>query len=193
MSGTADKVRARNVHNQATAAEFKTAPAWLCPRLRGSDVEGEHEIAGWRECISIPDWGIEGLVAKLDSGARSSCIDARGPEIIEGEEHGEVRFTVPTLQGDVVRQEPILDWRFVRDSGGHTSLRPVIAVRMKLGPMEWVDEATLSDRSDMSHRVLIGRRVTAHRFLIDPANGFRLTPEPQGANATTDDGVEESD
>ncbi len=135
--------------------------------------------AGWRETIDLPDWGIQHIAAKMDSGARSSCIDARDMEIIEGDEHGEVRFTVATPDGDVERTQPILDWRLVRDSGGHAALRPVIAVRMAMGSMEWDDEATLHDRSEMKHRVLVGRRVLAGRVVIDPSASFLLTEAPQ--------------
>lgn len=135
-------------------------------------------VAGWRESIDLPDWGITGIAAKMDSGARSSCIDAREMDIIEGEEHGHVRFIVVGPQGDVEREEPILDWRFVRDSGGHSALRPVIRVRVSMGDMSWEDEVTLHDRTEMRHRVLIGRRILAGRFVIDSSRSFVLTEPP---------------
>lgn len=151
--------------------------------------------AGWRETISISDWNIHGMAAKMDSGARSSCIDAREMDIIEGDEHGHVRFVIPGPDGDVQREEPILDWRLVRDSGGHSALRPVIRVRMALGDHAWEDEVTLHDRSEMRHRVLIGRRILAGRFVIDPAQSFVLTEPAQdaaGATAPSDAGADDA-
>ena len=48
-------------------------------RSRENQPESEQEsklIIGWREMISIPEWGITKLRAKMDTGARSSAIDA---------------------------------------------------------------------------------------------------------------------
>lgn len=179
MADATDDVGARQLHEVAKSTPFKTAPDRLSGRCGGNAVAVTVPTAGWRETIDLPDWGIQGVAAKMDTGARSSCIDARDMEIMEGEEHGEVRFTVATPDGDVERTEPILDWRLVRDSGGHQALRPVIKVRMAMGNMAWEDEATLHDRSEMRHRVLVGRRVLAGRVIIDSSQSFLLTAPPQ--------------
>lgn len=131
------------------------------------------------------------MVAKLDTGARSSCLDARGMDV-DPESPDRVRFWVDTLEGPVERDEPIIEWRLVRDSGGHSELRPVVAVRVALGDAVWDDEVTLHDRSNMRHRLLIGRRVLAGRFVIDPSMAFVRTEAPQapadaGTGAVVDD------
>ena len=48
---------------------------------------------GWLERISLPDWGIDRLVAKIDTGAKTSAIHAENIEELEGDR---VKFEVIT-------------------------------------------------------------------------------------------------
>lgn len=138
-------------------------------------------VAGWRETVDLPEWGIDGIVAKLDTGALSSCMDARDLDV-DPDRPGTVRFTFHGPDGPTEHEEEILDWRLVRDSGGHQELRPVIALRIRLGDQIWDDQVTLHDRSAMRHRILIGRRALAGRFRVDPDETFQVA-EPQDAAA----------
>lgn len=141
----------------------------------------EPRIAGWREHVDLLDWNLNGLVAKLDTGARSSCLDARDMDV-DADNPGVVRFTLEGPDGPVQREEEILDWRLVRDSGGHQELRPVIAVRVRMGGMEWDDQVTLHDRSAMQHRMLVGRRALTGRVVVDASRTFELD---QAASASS--------
>src|SRR5690606_31496554 len=90
-------------------------------------------LLGWREWLSIPELGISRIKAKIDTGARSSCLHTCGLEIYESAS-GEprVRFSVhplpkrPSLTIDCDR--PLVGRRLVRDSGGHEETRPFIRV-----------------------------------------------------------------
>jgi hypothetical protein len=46
---------------------------------------------GWRESISLPDWHIPKLRAKIDTGAKTSAIDVDQIELLPGRK---VRFDV---------------------------------------------------------------------------------------------------
>lgn len=133
-------------------------------------------VIGWREWLALPDLGIHAIKAKIDTGARSSALHAYGVERFRSGGRSMVRFDVHPIQRDnrrVVRVEAeMFEERKVRDSGGHSELRPVIRTTARLRDRTWVIEVTLTDRDEMGFRMLLGRRALVSRFLIDPARSF---------------------
>lgn len=136
---------------------------------------------GYREHVALPDLGVE-LVAKVDTGARSSSVHAEGIVVRDTPAGRRVRATIPLDRLGERRVDldaPLLGWRWVRDSGGHGSLRPVVSTTVALGPWSWTEELTLADRPGMRHRMLLGRVAVRGRFLVDPARSFLVgQPSP---------------
>jgi hypothetical protein len=134
------------------------------------------ETLGWREWLSIPELGISRIKAKIDTGARSSCLHTRGLEIYEAEEGRRVRFSVHPLpkKPDLVADcdLPLVDCRRVRDSGGHEEERPFIRVPVALGPHIWEVEFSLTCRDNMKFRMLLGRTAMKDRFLVNPSLSY---------------------
>ena len=133
-------------------------------------------VLGWREWIGFPDIGIDQIKAKVDTGARTSCLHAFMVEPFDRDGVGWVRFDIHPSQTDnskVIRCEaPVLDQRVVRDSGGHEELRYVIATTMTVGPHQHQVEVTLSDRDTMKFRVLLGRTAIQGLFVVDPSRSY---------------------
>ena len=133
-------------------------------------------VLGWREWIGFPDIGIDQIKAKVDTGARTSCLHAFMVEPFERDGIAWVRFDIHPSQTDnskVIRCEaPVLDQRVVRDSGGHEELRYVIATTMNIGPHQHQVEVTLSDRDTMKFRVLLGRTAIQGLFVVDPSRSY---------------------
>lgn len=133
-------------------------------------------VLGWREWIGFPDIGIDQIKAKVDTGARTSCLHAFMVEPFERDGAPWVRFDIHPSQTDnskVIRCEaPVLDQRVVRDSGGHEELRYVIATTMNIGPHQHQVEVTLSDRDTMKFRVLLGRTAIQGLFVVDPSRSY---------------------
>ena len=136
----------------------------------------EKHILGWREWISFPDLGISQIKAKVDSGARTSCLHAFRVESFTRDGRDWVSFDIHPLQGnsdEVIRCEaPLRDKRAVRDSGGHEELRYVIETTIRIGDQSHLAEVTLTDRDTMKFRVLLGRSTFRGKYLVDASRSY---------------------
>lgn len=133
-------------------------------------------IIGWREWVGLPDFGIEAIKAKVDTGARSSSLHAFNLREFDREGERWVRFIVHPVQRKIdvtVEVEArILEYRSVRSSSGKATKRPVIITQLKLLGITWPVELTLASRDKMGFRMLLGREAFRGRFLVDAGNSY---------------------
>ena len=98
-------------------------------------------IIGWREWLALPEIGVPGIKAKIDTGARTSALHTHDYEVFERDGSEFVRFHLhPLKQTDRVEltcEAPVLNYREVKDSGGHAEQRPFIRTLARLGKVEW--------------------------------------------------------
>jgi len=158
--------------------------------MAGGSRSSQHEhdprpILGWRERIDIPGWGVRGVRAKIDTGARTSAIHVDGIEAIADDR---VRFEV------VVRERPrrvvsveaeVVRWSSVRPSSGRAQQRPVVRARLHIGAVEREAEVSLVSRKGMLCRMLVGRRALKG-LLVDPAARYLLTRPSSRAGPAPD-------
>ncbi|MBU2894896.1 ATP-dependent zinc protease [Colwellia sp. D2M02] len=136
----------------------------------------EKIIIGRLESVSLPDLAINDLQVRVDTGAKTSSLHvdniekymAGGKPCVKFDIHPDVH-NVDTI---VQCKAPISDIRQVKSSNGTAEQRYVIETTITLGKESWVIEITLTDRSDMSYLMLLGREGMGKRFLIDPAKVF---------------------
>ncbi|TMO48167.1 ATP-dependent zinc protease family protein [Pseudoalteromonas ruthenica] len=132
---------------------------------------------GWREWLALPELGIDKIKAKVDTGARTSCIHAFRVEEFIQEEQVWVRFWVHPIQDDnnteIQCQAKVIDQRTVTDSGGHQEQRYVIQTQLLIGGQQWPIEATLTNRDTMKFRMLLGRTAMAGRIVVDPELSYQ--------------------
>ncbi len=144
-------------------------------------------VVGWREWIALPELGIAAIKAKIDTGARSSSLHACNIETFDRGGKAWVRFDVHPLQRDTTRsvraEAAVLEFRHIRSSSGHQSLRPVIRTAMALGGRQWLVELTLAARDEMGFRMLLGREALRRRFVVDPGQSY-LVSTPTAGRAT---------
>jgi hypothetical protein len=138
-------------------------------------------VLGWKEEASLPDWGIEGLRVKLDTGARTSALHVlRFTVVGHHHHHGEplpvARLTVPLSRVDpdriVTVTTPVVAYKSVRDTRARSELRPVVRTRIRCGPLDEEIDITVTDRAGMIFRMILGRQALAGRVLVDPSVGY---------------------
>ena len=141
---------------------------------------------GWREWVSLPELNINSIVAKIDTGARTSALHATDITKFEKDTTAWVRFTAVLQKGQdlnnptesVTVECPLEDERAVRSSNGTTELRPVIATTLSIAGSHHRILLTLTDRHLMSYRMLLGREALSNRFLVDTALSYQVGTPP---------------
>lgn len=141
-------------------------------------------MLGWKEEAALPDWGIPRLRVKLDTGAKTSAIgvDAAeevGTHEVDGERLPILRLTIPLTRFNPARTvqavTPVMGYKSVRDTGARAERRPVVRTRLVCGPLDHEIEVTVTDRSGMNFRMILGRDALAARVVVDPGLDYTTT------------------
>lgn len=154
----------------------------------------EKRIMGWVENIYLPPTYTK-LKAKLDTGAKTSSIDARDiTPFLRGEEQW-VRFTVQRKgkdqyvdkSGRVHPAKPAISLVFelpvkrvvkIKRHKRKSMERYVVMMPVYIGGREYVAEFSLTDRRKFIYPVLLGRRFLKDVAIVDPGRTFLATVEP---------------
>lgn len=131
----------------------------------------KYKVIGWREWLCLPALNIPAIKAKIDTGARTSALHTSFIEPFN--EHGvdKVRFGIQPIQKidkiELLCEAVVKDQRIVTDSGGHREMRYVIETEVELIDERWPIEITLTTRTGMRFRMLLGRTALTDKFLVD--------------------------
>ena len=136
-------------------------------------------VVGWREWLSLPELGIHKIKAKVDTGARTSALQAFDIRYFKQRGRLMVHFKVHPIQRDtsfrIEATAPVFDQRDIRNSAGDIQHRPVIQTDACLGNHQWPIELTLANREVMGFRMLLGREAVRHRFWVDPGSSYLMS------------------
>lgn len=142
--------------------------------------ESERIGLGWREWVALPELGIDRVKAKVDTGARTSCLHTFRIEKFQRNGCDWVRFWVHPEQDnqelELQCEAEVVDERTVSDSGGHKEKRFVILTAIQVGAARWPMEMTLTNRDNMRFRMLLGRTAMAGRTWVDPEASYLAGP-----------------
>lgn len=144
-------------------------------------------LLGWRECVALPELGVDCLRAKVDSGARSSSLHVHGAEEFARDGADWIRFELAHGAREQLRhagEVPIADRRIVTDSGGHRQLRVFIRTLLRLPSGEsWPIELNLTERRNMLFPMLLGRTALPRGCLVAPRRSYLLGRPTDGGPA----------
>ena len=138
-------------------------------------------IVGRREYVAFPEWGIKGVEAKIDTGARTSAIHVDNVK----------RLPKDRVQFDVVlsRRKPdrrvhveadLVRFTRVRSSTGHRQERFVVATKIRIGDIKRRIELSLVSRKQMLCRMLLGRTAVTGLLIDVDVKHLHGVPKRQG-------------
>ncbi len=128
-------------------------------------------IVGREEWCAFETFGIPAIKARVDSGAKTSSIQANNIKLFYKETEEWVRFKVNPLQDNrsvsMSCEAKIHAKRTVKSSMGITEERLVIKAPVTLGAVTFDIELTLANRDSMEFRMLLGREALSDRYLVN--------------------------
>jgi hypothetical protein len=139
----------------------------------------EKMTIGSIEVCDLPDIGITDLQIRVDTGAKTSSLHVDNLEKFSKKGKPWVRFDIHPDVYDIAKvtncESALHDVRSVKSSNGVSEERYVIKTVIRLGDQSWPIDITLTNRSDMSYLMLLGRQGMGERVLVDPSRTFLLT------------------
>jgi ribosomal protein S6--L-glutamate ligase len=134
-------------------------------------------VIGWQEWFAFNDLGLPAIKAKIDTGAKTSSLHAFNIETFIQDDVEYVKFQIHPLQKNqkITRTciAPIVDYRFVCDSGGKKEKRYVIESLLTIGQISLNIEITLANRDSMAFRMLLGREaIKKANMMVDVSKSF---------------------
>jgi hypothetical protein len=135
----------------------------------------EFILIGWRELVSLSQFKLFNIKAKIDTGAKTSALHAENIEYITVKGKKYVRFIVEAENGDsILIKSPFIEERDVKSSTGHKTRRPVVKTKIQLGKDIFEIEITLINRDLMGFKMLIGRDALNGNYFINPSKSYLL-------------------
>jgi len=135
-------------------------------------------IIGSAEWCSFETLKIPAIKARIDSGAKTSSIQATHIRRFKRGGESWVSFEVNPLQDNlsfsIQCESKIIDTRMVRSSSGISEKRFVIQVPVSIGENTFEIELTLANRDGMDFRMLLGREAMQDRFLVNPSTRYKF-------------------
>lgn len=135
----------------------------------------EYELIGWREHVDLPQFKLDNLKAKIDTGAKTSTLHAEEIQVVTLRGKKYVKFTFTDNSGKKRKlKAPFLEERKIKSSIGLVTIRPVVKTKIVMGKCQFELELTLINRDLMGFKMLIGRDALHGKFLIHPTKSYLL-------------------
>nr|WP_252732535.1 30S ribosomal protein S6--L-glutamate ligase [Cellulophaga baltica] len=136
------------------------------------------KVVGSEEWCVFGDLGIPAIKARVDSGAKTSSIQAANTKVFTKGAQEWVKFEVNPIQDNrsitIKTEAKLIDRRTVKSSSGIAEERFVVRTPITLGDDTFEIELTLANRDTMEFRMLLGREALNNRFVVNSAENFLI-------------------
>lgn len=136
------------------------------------------KIIGSEEWCVFGELGIPAIKARVDSGAKTSSIQATNLKVFHKGTEEWVKFEVNPLPENrsigIDCEARLVDRRMVKSSSGISEERLVVKTPVTIGEDTFDIELTLANRDTMEFRMLLGREALSERFIVNPALNYEV-------------------
>ncbi len=149
-----------------------------CLPLNAESLVSQKDRVGWVEWVQFATH--LRLKAKLDSGAKTSSLDAREVEVFSkgGERWVRFQLVYKSKKNQVLRkayERPLVRKVKIKRHGNASQKRPVVAMDFCFNGRMHRTQFSLVTRNQFIYPVLLGRDFLADWVLIDPGETFIAT------------------
>ena len=133
---------------------------------------------GWKEFVEFVDWGTR-VKTKIDTGARTSALDVSSYELHDDGQGGQIAELHMAIDSrfperKLVVRTPVIKMVVVSNSTALREERPLIEANMRLGPIVKPVRLTVTDRTGMRFRMILGRKALEGDFIVDVSRKYLL-------------------
>ncbi len=116
------------------------------------------------------------LKARIDTGAKTTSIDARDITPFERDGKQWVRFVCVFGEKEHTIERKVVKTVQIKRHGAESQDRYVVKMRIILGDVSQLISVNLSDREEYKYPVLIGRNFLRDFFMVDVAKKYQFKP-----------------
>ncbi|MDR2283490.1 MAG: RimK/LysX family protein [Sphingobacterium sp.] len=130
----------------------------------------EKLLVGWKETLDLPELGIFGIEAKVDTGAASSVLHCNSYKIIHEDGQDwiicELIIDFETEETKTLKLK-LYKTKLVKSSFGQEEKRFYIRTKATLYDQVFGIKISFRNRSQMTYPMLLGKNFLYKRFLVD--------------------------
>jgi hypothetical protein len=137
--------------------------------MKSSRSSKPKQVIGMTDVTDLPDLGLFGVEAKVDTGAYTSALHCKDVRLVESEQGTLLSFCIIQHSSALPQRfySDTFTERTIRNSFGVAERRYVIKTKIVLFGRRIRAEFTLADRERMRYPILLGRKLLKNRFVVD--------------------------
>lgn len=147
--------------------------------MKKEESDKPKEVIGRLEKVTLPEFNIYDIEAKVDTGAYNSSIHTGLIEAFEKDDKDYIRFKILDEDHkhfqDTWYETDQFETKYIKSSSGHNELRYIIKTIINIKDREIKIKLSLSNRKEMRYPILLGRKLMKKHFIIDVSQTFTDT------------------